>query len=109
MSPSDAVCNAGDLQSGCFDAAYHIVGVVDFAVAVCHGGKVDTGLGEAVGGCLIALPVPKRFHNIKDGVFVHGVCRTAQNGNGFLFGKTVKELAHPDCIKSAWERNLGIE
>ena len=61
----------------------------DFAVAVGHGGEIQTDHGQAVGGGFVALPVPEGFHDVQAGVFAHGGGGAAQDAGGLFFGKTV--------------------
>ena len=58
MAEAEVVVDFGGLQAGGFDTAAEVGAVEDFAVAVGQGGEVEAGLGEAVGGGFVFLPVP---------------------------------------------------
>ena len=81
----------------------------DFAVAVGHGSEIQAGHGQAVGGGFVALSVPERLHDVEAGVFAHGCSGALKNAGGLFFGETVQELAHPDRVKTGWERNFRIK
>ena len=109
MAEAEVVVDFGYLQTGGFDAAAEVGAVEDFAVAVGQGGKVETGLGEAVGGSFIFLPVPQGLEDVEGAVFAHAGSSAAEDGGNLLFGEAVEELAHPDGVEAFGEGGGGVE
>lgn len=58
MSQSNIVVEAINLKAGSLDIVDQVAGIEHFAVAVGHGGEVQTDLCEAVRGGFKCLSVP---------------------------------------------------
>ena len=109
MAEAEVVVDFGYLQAGGFNAAAEVGTVEDFAVAVGQGGKVEAGLGEAVGGGFIFLPVPQGLEDVEGAVFAHAGGGAAEDGGNLLFSEAVEELAHPDGVEAFGEGGGGVE
>jgi len=109
MAQADVIVDFLYFQSGLFDAADQVAGIVHFAVAIGHHGEIEADLCQTVRGGLESLSVPEGFHDEQTAVFVHSLGGTAENAGGLFLREAVQELTHPDGIVILRYRGVGIQ
>ena len=108
VAGAEVVVGARHLQTGLFDLRDHAVGMVHLAVAVGHGGEVDTRHRQAERSCLEALPIPEGFHDVKVRGRRHHRGGASEDGANLRFREAIEELAHPNDVPRLTLGQRGI-